>query len=132
MSSSVNPFLIPIVFLIGAFAVGIVAMWLGARAKERRHRERMFLAEKGMEIPPELYDVQKEVVKENGYKGGRIWLIILGLLCIFIGLSVMTMLSLRGETHDAVGGIVPIGIGLAFLLSERIVARMAAKDQAKE
>lgn len=129
MASSINPFLIPIVFMLGAFAVGIVAMYLNAKAKERRHRERMFLAEKGMDIPAELYEVQKQEVKENGYKGGRIWLIILGLLCIFIGLSVIIMLSLRGEAHDATGGIVPIGIGLAFLLSERIVARMAAKDR---
>ena len=129
MMHSINPFLIPIVFLIGAFAVGIVAMWLNGKAKERRHRERMFLAEKGMEIPPELYEAQKEVVKENGYKGGRIWLIILGLLCIFIGLSVMIMLFARGEAHDATGGIVPIGIGIAFLISERIVARMANKDK---
>jgi hypothetical protein len=129
MSPGINPFLIPIVFLLGAFAVGIVAMVLNAQAKERKHRERMFLAEKGMEIPAELYEVQKEEVKDNGYKGGRIWLIILGLLCIFIGLSVIIMLSVRGETHDAAGGIVPIGIGLAFLLSERIVARIALKDK---
>jgi len=129
MTQSLNPFLIPIVFLLGAFAVGIVAMILNAQTKERKHRERMYLAEKGMDIPPELYEVQKQEVKENGYKGGRIWLIILGLLNIFIGLSVVIMLSLRGETHDAVGGIVPIGIGLAFLLSERIVARMAVKDK---
>ena len=129
MTPSINPFLIPIVFLLGAFAVGIVAMILNGQAKDRRHRERMYLAEKGMDIPPELYEVQKQEVKENGYKGGRIWLIILGLLCIFIGLAVIIMLSLRGETHDAVGGIVPIGIGLAFLLSERIVARMVVKDR---
>jgi flagellar basal body-associated protein FliL len=129
MTPSINPFLIPIVFLLGAFAVGIAAMILNSQAKERKHRERMYLAEKGMDIPTELYEVQKQEVKENGYKGGRIWLIILGLLCIFIGLSVIIMLSLRGETHDAVGGIVPVGIGLAFLLSERIVARMAVKDK---
>lgn len=129
MQSSINPFLIPIVFLIGAFAVGIVAMILNGRAKERRHRERMFLAEKGMDIPSELYEVQKQEVKENGYKGGRIWLIILGLLCIFIGLSVMIMLFARGEPQDATGGIVPIGIGVAFLISERIVRRMAEKEK---
>lgn len=129
MQSSINPFLIPIVFLIGAFAIGIVAMVLNGRAKERRHRERMFLAEKGMDIPPELYEVQKQEVKENGYKGGRIWLIILGLLCIFIGLSVMIMLYARGESYDATGGIVPIGIGIAFLISERIVRRVADKGK---
>lgn len=129
MSSSINPFLIPIVFLIGAFAVGIVAMWLNAKAKERRHKERMYLAEKGMDIPPELYEVQKQEVKENGYKAGRIWLIILGLLCIFIGISVAIMLSVRGQTYDATGGIIPVGIGLAFLVCERIIARIAAKDR---
>lgn len=129
MDTGINPFLIPIVFLIGAFAVGIVAMILNGQAKERRHKERMYLAEKGMDIPAELYEVQKQEVKENGYKAGRIWLIILGLLCIFIGLGVIIMLSLRGEAHDATGGIVPIGIGIAFLLSERVVARVAAKDK---
>jgi hypothetical protein len=130
MQSSINPFLIPIVFLIGAFATGIAAMWLNGKAKERRHRERMFLAEKGMDIPPELYEVQKQEIKENGYKTGRIWLIIMGLLCIFIGISVVIMLLARGEAYDATGGIVPIGIGAAFLISERIVARMAEKEKA--
>jgi uncharacterized membrane protein len=129
MSSSINPFLIPIVFLIGAFAVGIVAMVLNSKAKERRHRERMFLAEKGMAIPQELYEVQKQEAKENGYKAGRIWLVILGLLCIFIGISVIIMLSLQGQTHDAFSGIVPICIGLAFLLSERLVVRMVIKEK---
>jgi len=129
MVQGINPFLIPIVFLIGAFAIGIVAMILNSKSKERRHQERMYLAEKGMDIPMELYEARKEEVKENGYKGGRIWLIILGLLNVFIGLAVIIMLSLKGETHDAVGGIVPIGIGLAFLLSERIIARMVVKDK---
>lgn len=128
MSSSINPFLIPIVFLIGAFAVGIVAMILNAKAKERRHRERMYLVEKGLEIPQELYEAQKEEVKEDGYKAGRIWLIILGLLCIFIGVSVTIMLIIQGQGYNAAGGIVPVGIGLAFLLSERLIARMAARD----
>lgn len=129
MSSSINPFLIPVVFLIGAFAVGIVAMVLNSKAKERRHRERMFLAEKGMAIPQELYEVQKQEAKENGYKAGRIWLVILGLLCIFIGISVIIMLRLQGQTHDAFGGIVPICIGLAFLLSERLIVRMVIKEK---
>jgi hypothetical protein len=127
--SPVMPFVIPIVFLLGAFAVGIVAMILNNRTKERRHRERMFLAEKGMDIPPELYEVQKQEIKENGYKSGRIWLTIMGLLCIFIGLSVIIMLLIRGEPHNATGGIVPIGIGIAFLVSERVVARMAAREK---
>jgi uncharacterized integral membrane protein len=129
MSSSINPFLIPVVFLIGAFAVGIVAMVLNSKAKERRHRERMYLAEKGLAIPQELYEVQKQEVKENGYKAGRVWLVILGLLCIFIGISVIIMLSMRGQTFDAFGGIVPIGIGLAFLLSERLIVRMVIKEK---
>ena len=129
MSPSINPFLIPIVFLIGAFGVGIVAMILNGRAKERRHRERMFLAEKGMEIPKELYEVQKQEVKSNGYKAGRAWLIILGLLCIFIGVAVMIMLGIRqGNMHDAVGGLVPIFIGAAFLAAEKVIARTVARN----
>jgi amino acid transporter len=119
-----NPFTIPVVFLIGAFAVGIVAMILSARAKSNRHRERMFLAEKGLPIPSELYEVQKQEVKSDGYKAGRAWLIILGILAMFIGISVMIMLGIRdGNMHDAVGGLVPIFIGAAFLVSERMIAR---------
>ena len=54
------PFMIPIVTVLCAFAVGIVAMLLKSRASERAHRERMFMAEKGLEIPKELYNAQEK------------------------------------------------------------------------
>jgi len=126
---SFMPFLIPIVIVTGAFAVGIVAMVLNSKAKDRKHRERMFLAEKGMAIPPELYEAQKEESKPDGYRAGRAWLIILGILCIFIGISVMMMLGIRdGGMYRAVGGLVPIFIGAGFLVSERLIARFLAKE----
>ena len=70
MVQGINPFLIPIVFLIGAFAIGIVAMILNTKSKDRRHQERMYLAETGMDIPMELYEARKEEVssRETGVR----------------------------------------------------------------
>jgi hypothetical protein len=55
--NALAPFLIPIVAILGAFTVGIVSMVLKSRQEERAHRERMFLAEKGLEIQ-ELHETR--------------------------------------------------------------------------
>ena len=126
-----SPFVIPVVFFVCACIVSIIAMVLSSRAKERLHKERMYLLEKGMEIPPELYDTRKPETKErrNGYRAGRVWLIILGLLFTFIGISVVIMPLVQGQGGNAAGGLVPIGIGAAFLVAERIIARIVAQPE---
>ena len=126
----IMPFLIPIVAIAGAFAVAIVAMILKSKAAERQQRERMFLAEKGLEIPPELYPQREDAQprRPNGYRTGRAWLMIFGAVLIAVGIGVMIALGVREGMDDGINGIIPLFIGIGFLISERMIAKFIARS----
>ncbi|MFZ1948077.1 MAG: DUF6249 domain-containing protein [bacterium] len=118
---------IPMFSLMVVLVIVVVAMILKSRADGRRHKERMLLAEKGMEIPPQLYDTpERRDSKPNGYRTGRVWLLVLGSLMVFIGLGVIVFGAARGE--HAENGLVPLFIGLGFLAAERMIAKMIARS----
>jgi hypothetical protein len=120
------PFILPVVAILGAFAVAIVGMILKSHARDRQHRERMFFAEKGMEIPKELYEI-REPKKPNGFRAGRAWLMILGWICVFVGIAVMISVTVSQGFHNGVFGVIPMLIGAGFLVSERMIARSVAR-----
>jgi hypothetical protein len=117
-------YLIPITALIGAFAAGIVAMILKNQAREREHRERMFMAEKGIEIPRELYDTPAPKPQPNGFRAGRAFLTVFGMLLVFVGVGVLIAISIRDGFNQGINGLIPFFIGVGFLAAERMVARM--------
>lgn len=127
--ADISPVWIPIFFTLGAFAVGIAAMVLKSRERERTHRERMFLAEKGLPIPKELYDVEAEVKKEKkgDFRAARAWLLILGTTMVFIGAGVMFQLGFKDGQREAFNGIVPLAIGLGFLVCQALLAQLAKR-----
>jgi hypothetical protein len=117
---------IPIFSLTVALVIVVVAMILKSKADARLHKERMLLAEKGMEIPRELYDaLEHREARPNGYRAGRVWLMILGCVLVFVGLGVTLFQAARGT--NAENGLVPIFIGLGFLAAERMIAKVVAK-----
>ncbi len=124
--TSIVPFILPIVAILGAFAVAVTGMILKSHARDRQQRERMFLAEKGMEIPKELYE-SREPKKPNGFRVGRAWLMILGATCVFVGIAVMISVSVNQGIHDGVFGVIPLLIGVGFLVAERMIAKSVAK-----
>jgi hypothetical protein len=130
---SVGPYLIPVVAVLGAFGIVITAMILRGKSLDRQHRERMFLAEKGLEIPPELYEVRdNQKRKPNGFRAGRAWLMLLGTLLIFIGIGVMIAVGIRDGMEYGVNGIIPMLIGVGFLVAERMIARVLAKPDREQ
>lgn len=117
---------IPVFSLLVALVIVVVAMILKSKSDGRRHAERMLLAEKGMPIPPELYDApERRDSKPNGYRAGRAWLLVLGSVMFFVGLGVTVFGAARGE--HAENGLVPLFIGLGFLAAERMIAKMIAR-----
>ena len=117
---------IPVAALFVVLVTLMVAMLLRSRADARRHKERMLLAEKGVEIPRELYDPSARMeAKPNGYRAGRAWLLILGSVMVSVGLGVTVYGFARGE--HAANGLVPLFIGLGFLAAERMIAKIIAK-----
>jgi hypothetical protein len=119
-----SAYLIPITALIGAFAVGIVAMILKNQAKERQHRERMFMAETGMEIPRDLYDVPASKPQPDGFRAARAFLTVFGMLLVFVGVGVVIAISIRDGFNQGINGLIPFFIGIGFLAAERLIARM--------
>lgn len=125
---NVGPYLIPVVVVLGAFGIVIAAMILRGQSLARQHHERMFLAEKGLEIPPELYDVRdNQKRKPNGFKAGRAWLMLLGTLLIFIGIGVMIALGVSEGMDRGVNGVIPLLIGIGFLAAERMITKVLVK-----
>ena len=119
-------FAIPMTAMMVVLVIVITAMILKSRADARKHNERMQLAEKGLEIPRELYDqVARPESKPNGYRAGRAWLVILGCILVFTGLGVIVFGLAAGE--HAENGLVPLFIGVGFLVAERMIARVIAK-----
>jgi hypothetical protein len=121
--------LLPMVAIVGAFAVVIVSMILKSKAKDREHRERMFLAEKGVEIPAALYDVREapRPAANNGFRAGRAWLMFLGTVMVFIGIGAMVALTVRHGIYEGIHGLIPLLIGVGFLAAERMITRFVAK-----
>ena len=83
--------------------------------------------EKGLEVPKELYRATREKKKFDGYRMGRAWLLILGILNVFIGLGVLIGVGAMEGLHDGLPGIIVMLIGAGFLVSERAIARLAAE-----
>ncbi len=125
--NALAPFLIPIVAIIGAFTVGIVSMIVKSRQEERAHRERMFLAEKGLEIPRELYGTEAAAPKVSAedkpsdLRWLRTLLIVFGTLMLFIGLGVLIMLTYQSDIREGMNGVVPLMIGLGLLVAAWLV-----------
>jgi hypothetical protein len=132
--NAIAPFLIPIIAIIGAFTAGIVSMIVKSKQEERAHRERMFLAEKGLEVPKELYGGEAVVAKapaENkrgDLRALRTLLVVIGTIMVFIGVGVMIMLTYQGDIRDGMNGVVPLMLGLGFLVAERLVKLMVVRS----
>ncbi|HVP56862.1 MAG TPA: DUF6249 domain-containing protein [bacterium] len=117
---------IPIFGMAMALVIVVAAMILKSRSDAQKHKERMLLAEKGLEVPRELYDQGARLeAKPNGYRAGRAWLMIIGCILVFVGLGVTVYGAARGE--HAENGLVPIFIGAGFLVAERMIAKFIAK-----
>lgn len=126
MMTPIAPFLLPMVAVLGGFAVAITGMILKSRARDRQQRERMFFAEKGMEIPKELYET-RDPRKPNGFRAGRAWLLILGYTCVFVGIAVIISVSINQNFQNGIFGVIPGLIGVGLLIAERMIARSVVK-----
>jgi hypothetical protein len=117
----------PVLVSVGMFSAIVViamgSMILRSRAQERLHRERMFLAEKGLPIPQALYAPSRA---DNGdLRKARAWLLVLGVLMLFIGAAVMISIAVTdsGGIRASVRGLAPLAIGVGLLVAERVLVK---------
>jgi hypothetical protein len=116
--------LIPIVAIVGAFAVAIVQAVQKGRIRELRIRERIAMIEKGLVPPPEvdppgfdramrIYERYDHLRARGAGRHRRVGIILIG-----IGLGLMVLISSVGASDEGigVGGFLCI-LGLAFLIN---------------
>jgi hypothetical protein len=107
-----------IIFSIGG-PVAAVIIWFTLNYHKRRklmelhHAERMAAIERGMEIPP----LPIELIDGRSTPKRRRSAMLPGLVWFFIGLAfVVGALSRGGEDIPVFAGLIPLGIGLAYLI----------------
>jgi hypothetical protein len=122
--------LFAIVFAIGLpLSIPIVFAVLNYRKRKRlmelHHAERMAAIERGMDVPPLPLDLI------DGRSTRRRSSLLPGLVWLFIGLALLiAMQSIREE--EAVLGLIPAGIGLAYLIYYFVEGRKLEARQREE
>ena len=122
--------LFAIVFVIGLpLSIPIVFAVLNYRKRKRlmelHHAERMAAIERGMDVPPLPLDLI------DGRSTRRRSSLLPGLVWLFIGLALLiAMQSIREE--EAVLGLIPAGIGLAYLIYYFVEGRKLEARQREE
>jgi hypothetical protein len=116
---------IPVVAIIGGITAGIIKTLGRQRLQELARRERIVAIERGLDpsqLPPIPPEDPGEIVT-GPMSRSRQGLLIGGLVILFAGLGLVVLLSAldTGEEGIWAVGAIPIGIGLALLLSYYLV-----------
>jgi hypothetical protein len=124
--------MIPIIAIVMSLAIPIVAI-ITDFAKRRNiyelhHEERLAAIEKGIELPPLPVELIGAAPK------GRPRHLLRGLVWLFIGLGAMA--GLAGVTHGEeekvwLLGLVPTGVGLAYLIYYFVEGKRVQEEEAK-
>ena len=129
MSSEVAGVLIPLAGITVPLSIPIVAIVLGYRQRRRvmelYHAERMAAIERGMELPPLPVELIDGRVKRRRSS------LLPGLVWFFVGLAVLVGWLIAGFDNDlpVIGGLIPLGIGLAYLIYYGVEGRHTEKLQ---
>jgi len=124
--------LIPIVTIVGAFTVAIVATIMKSRVRELEIRERIAMIEKGLVPPPEVDPrgferaLQRTSALQQGVGSARHRRA--GITLMGVGFGLMVLISFAGDTPSAgvgVGGFLVV-LGLAFFINSLFETRQVS------
>ena len=131
IAEAMAPVMATVAILSTVLLITVGSMFLRSRAQERLHRERMFLAEKGLPIPQELYTPKKT---DNGdLRIARAWLLVLGVLMLSIGIAAMIMIGVTDSLgfRASLRGLPPFAIGIGLLVAERVLVKRLLQPRPK-
>lgn len=127
--SDLTGLLIPLTAITLPLSIPIVWIVLNYRKRRRLmelyHVERMAAIERGMELPPLPLDLI------DGRSRRRHSSLLPGLVWFFIGLAVFAGWMMSGFDDDlpVIGGLIPLGVGLAYLIYYYAEGRHVEKQQ---
>jgi Domain of unknown function (DUF6249) len=117
--------LLPILAVVLTLTTVMLAIYLGYRKKKEMftlyHQERMAAIERGIEVPP----IPEAFFMSPPTRPGRD--LLKGLVWSFIGAAITIALYNNGEKDEALFGLIPLGIGLAYLIYYAIEGRRGGK-----
>jgi uncharacterized membrane protein len=123
------PLLIPIVAIVMGIGIAMLAIYIDYRKKreifELHHKERMFAIERGMEVPPlppQLLSAAN--AREPRCAAGPADYLRRGLMWLLVGCAVSAALAVNRDLDSAAWGLVPVAVGLAYLIFYGTDARM--------
>lgn len=118
------PFMIPIIAIVTGIGIVMLAIWLDYKKKTRmfelHHKERLLAIERGMEVPP---------LPPEFFMNGRLRALDAkadslrrGLLLLLLGLGLGVALFINHGPEVASWALLPIALGLAYLIFFKISA----------
>jgi hypothetical protein len=130
---------IPIIAIVLGCSIPLLAIFLHYRKRKEMftlyHQERMAAIEKGIELPP----LPEAFFTEDGQPPEPLSPhrnLLTGLILLFIGFALLIAFQAGYREHLTIFGLVPAGIGLAYLIYYFVVGRkeataMEAAEKAK-
>jgi hypothetical protein len=109
---------IPILIVIGVFAVVMIAVVVEGRQKELRHKERILAMEKGIELPEEPKKEKRPV-----YRNLRAW----GLALFSLGVVLCLAIGFQVGFRYSLWGLLPAAVGAAMLVAAAYEKREESK-----
>lgn len=116
---------IPIVAIFMSLLIPIVFSITDYRRRrdivEANHKERMAAIERGMEVPqlPESFYLAMKPERRSSY-------LLPGLIWLFVGVGVFVALGAVADDEVRYLGVIPAGVGLAFLIYYLVEGRKSA------
>ena len=133
------PLLIPIIAIVMGIGIGMLGIYLNYRKRKEMfalyHQERMAAIDKGIELPP----LPEAFFRDEDKPSSPHSHLLVGLILVFIGLALFFALFFLVGLRIALFGLIPLGIGLAFMIfyftvgkkeAERLEAERKAKSAA--
>jgi hypothetical protein len=115
---------IPIIFIIGAAAVVVVAVLLAHRTALKRFEVIQVAIKEGRELPPDIF--------RNGHRRRRRDPMLAGLVLTALGLAVSISVGAVSGWIQAVWGLIPLFIGVAFLVYVPLYRKQKKEDEDKQ
>ena len=120
------PLLIPIFGIVFGCSIAIVAIYTQYRQRKDAvalyHQERMAAIEKGIELPP----VPEGLLSEEDKPAHPRRQLLKGLVWLLIGLGLTVALWFNAGHEEACFGLIPAGIGLAYLIYYAVAGKKEA------